>query len=385
MRYKVKKVYVPLIFIIDFIGHAIFFPFRLFKKRMQINKIKKILIIRLDNIGDILVTTPSIRALREKFKEARIDILVKSYTKDLVKNNPYIDNVIVFDSPWLHRKAKLNPFGSLKFFLKNELIKRLRSEKYDLALEFHTDPRNILLMFLIKARYRLGHAVRGLGFLLTHAVPYKENAHIVDKHAAIVECLGCSVKDKKTDLFIDAGTAIKMKKAAGKTGNKIICLNPGTGRLNKYWFNERWAKLADYLVERYDLDIAFTGDKNDLKDIDEIMGFMKNRKRCNVFAGKLSLLETSALIKNSRLMVSTDSGPLHLAKAVGTPVVGLYGPVNPVEWGYKDKKSAYVSGFNKCTCKYLPDCIRKTDRYLCMKSISVQDILKAVEGLKIAS
>ncbi len=378
--YKTSKLWWPLLLLIDFVGYLFFGWQRFFSKKINPDDIKKILIIRLDNIGDVVVTTPSLRALRKRFSKARIDILIKGSTKELLDNNSNIDKVIVFDPPWHKASGALNLLDSINFFLtNNKLIKKLRSQKYDLAIEFHTDPRNILLMYLINAKRRIGHSTRGFGFLLTNIVSFNDNQHIIKRHLDISKYLGCNVSNTSTEIFTSKRVEINIKDIFLKEhiSGKIVCLNPGTGRINKYWPNKNWSILADKIIEKYNATILFTGSKDDLKNLKEITNHMKF-KQFKIFAGKLNIIETAALIKRCNLFISTDTGPMHIAKAVGIPLIGLFGPVNPEHWGYKDEKSSYVSGFDNCSCKYISDCIRKTDKYKCMKNISIRQVLSKV-------
>lgn len=382
MLYWVDWKFKPLLFLIDFIGYTVFFPFSFFRRQIAPARIKKILVIRLDNIGDILVTTPALRALRKRFPNAKIDVLVRPQLKELLQGNLNINKILCLDIPWLHKGGAVNLLDSIKFFFGNHpTIKQLKQERYDLAIEFHTDPRNIFLLWKINATHRIGHAVRGLGFLLTKIVPFAYDTHIIDRHLSIPYALGAEKESQTLDLAIPAKVTQKVKELLVKTNvvSDFVCLNPGTGRVNKFWVNEYWALLADKLIEKYDLQVVFTGGKEDTKDFDEIFKNVKCREKVVSFVGKTSLMECAAVIKQSKLCISTDSGPMHLAKAVGTPVIGLFGPIPPEQWGYKDETSDYVVKKIECSFCDKPDCIRTVDRYLCMRLITVNDVLKKAE------
>ncbi len=375
-KYELKPIYKPFVQVIDFLGSIMFSPFKP-KEKIINSDIKSILLIRLDNMGDVLTTTPAIRAIKKGFPNSKIDILIRPATKDLIKNHPAIDKVIEFDSPWLHRSGALNILESFKAFKSNPIISQLRQKHYDLAIEFHTDPRNLLLTYIIGAKRRLGHDVRGLGFLLTDVVPYKKGNHIIERNLLLPEYLDCKAKDKHTDLFLDKPSFTQADRWIEKNiRGQFICINPCTGRPNKFWLDQRWAQVADQLIEKLGITVVFTGAKQDTDRINNIISQMKNRSSAKVAAGSLSLLASAALFKRSKLLLATDTGPLHIAKAMRTPIIGLFGPVDPKEWGYDDKTSITIDKFKDCKCKYLPDCVQE-DKYLCMRGISVQEVVEA--------
>lgn len=373
-----KPFYRPIVYSFDRMGRLLSYPF-IDRKGPAGGKVRKVLLIRLDNIGDVLTTTPAIRALRKRYSGAKIDILIRPDTKPLIAHNPDIDRVIVFDSPWLHRSGRLNFIQSLRALSKDPIIGDLRRNDYDLAIEFHTDPRNILLTYLTGAKRRIGHDVRGLGFLLTDIVPWKDHLHIIDRTFLITDYLGAKRQGKDTVLRVgkeDENRAdVWIKK---NVQGDFICLNPCTGRPNKFWLDDRWAKVADILSKEWGVEIVFTGGKADLSRIANITKMMRDKPK--VAAGDLSLGSSAALFKRAKMLIATDTGPLHMARAVGTPVVGLFGPIDPKEWGYNDRTSVSIGHYNECVCKDLPDCVGK-DRYLCMRRLTVDEVLGAARGL----
>ena len=361
--YQVNWKYKPLLFTIDIIGYILFSPYWVFKKRIKENEIKKILVIRIDEIGDVLLTTPVLRALRKRFPDAGIDVLIKNDTKELLDDNPNIDKLILCEQPWLKK--------SINLFYYISLIRKLRKEKFDLAIEIHPDARNIFLGFF-SARYVIGHKFRGLGFLLdkaTNSNPCKE--HIIQLNLDVVRLIGA---DSNDELDIDYGkkNLQKAKSLIKIAKGKIICINPGAGRANKLWLNDKWAKLADALIEKYKAQIIFVGSYEEQGLIKDIQSYMKNKDQSINMAGKTTLLDLAALIKMCKLLIATDSGPLHIARAVKTPLIGLYGTVDPKIWGYNDKYSRIVckaSKFDENRGKVMMDLIQ------------VEDVLREVKDL----
>ena len=327
--YKVKNIYKPFLFLIDLIGYALFFWIRF--KKFDEEKIKKILIIRLDHIGDVLLTTPTFRALRNKFPKTKIDVLVRPFTKELLIGNKNINKVIALNPPWFSREKTsiLNLFE----FIKNNF------RKYDLVIELHADPRNIILALLV-GTYRIGFGIRGFGFLLNKVARYdKKIKHQIERNLDVVSAIGADTKNKELELNLTKKEISFADKIFDKYKLKrAICINPGTGRIHKYWFNDRWAKVADTLIKKYNSKIILTGSKEDVKDCKEIYDFSKNKEKIINLCGETSLRQLAAIIKKCMLFLGPDTGPMHTARAVKTPLIGLFGPVDPREWGYKEEK-----------------------------------------------
>lgn len=371
------------LFAIDLLGGIITFPIRN-KKSIDHSQIKKILLIRLDYIGDVLVTTPAIRGLRKKYPQAHIDVVMRPSTCQLLRSNPAVHSTIPFDPPWLKHMGGIKLFDTLRTFWDNATIRRLKEEQYDLVIEFHTDPRNILLSWMIGGRYRVGHADRGLGFLLTHPVPFEDSGHIISRTHRLVGYLGCGEELATLDLYLspdDESEGQRVMKEHWLRKREFICLNPGTGRINKHWQIPSWADLADQIVDKYGVTVAFTGSSEDLPEIYQIMGLMRNGKRAVVLAGKTSLCGLAELYRHARAVVCTDTGPMHIAKSVGAKLVALFGPVNPLMWGYTDGSSRVVVKKQTCSFCDRPDCIRKSQRYLCMTEISPKDVMAELKSL----
>lgn len=382
-QYRVSRSFKPALFMIDLIGGLLVGPKR-DKGPMDLDSIKKILLIRLDNIGDVLVTTPSIRALRKRYPKSEIHILVRPCTAGLVTHNSHLNQVIQFEPPWLHRSGALRIWDSLMAFRDNATIRRLKEEKYDLVIEFHTEPRNIMLAWASKGRYRIGHADRGLGFLLTHIVPYEDSGHIIDRTQRLTEYAGCASELPVLDLNLSSADESNGQKAMKENWlrkREYVCLNPGTGRVNKRWPNERWTELADAIIDKHNATIAFTGSSDDLPDIYQTISKMRNGQKAVVLAGKTTLGGLAEVYRHAKAVVCTDTGPMHIAKSVGVPLVALFGPVNPLIWGYCDDTSRTVIHKQPCSFCDRPDCELKKDKYACMTAITPKEVMRELKAV----
>ena len=382
-QYRVSAPFNVLLFCIDTLGGFVTLPFRRFYT-IDHASIKKILLIRLDYIGDVLVTTPAIRALRKKYPEAAIDVVCRPLTAQLLRANPNVTTVIPFDPPWLKHMGGVKLWDTIRTFWDNATVRRLKEERYDLVIEFHTDPRNILLSWIIQGRYRIGHADRGLGFLLTHPIPYEDSGHIIDRTNRIVQYLGCGQELPTLDLYLsseDESEGQRVMKEHWLRKREFICLNPGTGRINKRWALASWSELADAIIDKYGVTAAFTGSTEDLLDIYQIIGAMRNSKRTVVLAGKTSLGGLAEVYRHAKAVICTDTGPMHIAKSVGARLVALFGPVNPIIWGYTHSTSRVVVEKQTCSFCDRPDCIRKTEQYLCMTQIQPAGVLAQLKSV----
>lgn len=366
MTYKVQWKYKPLLFVIDIIGYSLFF----WKKFIPLKRnIRKILVIRLDHIGDVLLTTPVIRALKQKMPGAKIDLLIRPFTKELIITNNQINKIHTLNPPWFNRESA-SFLNLTKFILKNIL-------NYDLVVELHADPRNILLAGLVGKKI-IGYNIRGLGFLLTKSAKYKDKAHILEKNLNIARLIGAN-SESKIDIFLEKEDLMFADKIFKRNNiKKAFCIVPGTGRVNKFWFNDRWAKLADYLIKKYNAKIIFLGGKKDNELIKNITKMMKSKNYLNL-EGKTTLRGSAAIIKRAKLLVSPDTGPMHMAKSFNIPLVSLFGPVDPKIWGYNDSRSKSVYVRLDCSFCDLPVCHNKTQKNACMAHISVSDVIKSIE------
>ncbi|MEM4247193.1 MAG: glycosyltransferase family 9 protein [Candidatus Woesearchaeota archaeon] len=326
--YETRLIFKPFIALIDTLGYAVFWWRRL--KRMP--EPKKILCIRIDHIGDVLLTTPAFRALRKRFPNARIDVLIRSFSKGILKGNKNIDRIIEFDALWLGLYGRRATAEETR-----KKINELATERYDIVIDFHADPRNILLARRV-GKYTVGYGVRGFGFLHNKVVRYPCNTHQIQRNLALVRALGA---DSSPNLELHISDTAKrnaqlLLKKAGR--HKLVCITPASGRKEKYWLNERWANVADSLIERYDVFIVLTGRKTDAVDVSEIISAMKHKKKVINLVGKTSLQDLCAVIKRCAFFVGPDTGPAHIARAFNVPLLELFGPEDPNRWGYSEEK-----------------------------------------------
>ena len=366
-----KKV---LLNFIDIFGKLIFDNKFLKKKRiLSVSEINKLLIIEIWSIGDLIMITPLLIALRNKLPTVEITLLSKSYASELLKYSP-VNKYVFFDFPWTrfagkYKVWKWNWLGLLK------LIKRLREEKYDLSLDARGDFRNNLLSFLIGAKRRIGYDWTGGGYFLTDVAQFDyNNGHRVDAWLNLLNYLGIKVESPKPYLSVakdeeEWAESFLREKGIGE-GDLVIGIHPGARIKTRCWPLDRFAEVADYIKDNYKSKIIVFIEPDDYgQDIPIKKEHLKV---------KVSLRQLIALIKQLNLLICNDGGAMHIATAVDTPVVAIFGPTNPVWFGpYGNNHSIIIKEDIKCRpcfdyCKYKePFCITK---------ISVEEVLKEVDS-----
>ncbi len=319
----------PLLCFIDAFFGVIFF----WKKNTLPKNIKRILIIRIEHIGDVLLATPLFRALRRTYPDARIDVLVRSIASPVLARNNDV-RAVVCNVPWLSEG------GSWKGVFR--VVSQLRKKPYDVVLEPHGDPRNIILASVV-GTYRIGFANRGLGFLLDCSLPYDAQQHIIERNLTLARPLSVGDAGRELSLSLSQRDLVFARNLFKKHKIKdAVCLSPGVGagRDEKLWTVEGWASLADSLSET-GCDLIFNGGPSQKDLVGSILHQMKTEKYLNV-CGTTTLLQSAAIIGKCNVLISIDSGPVHIARALGTPLVGLYGSHDPAMCGYTDERSISI-------------------------------------------
>ena len=306
------------------------------------NDYKNILIVRTDRIGDVVLTTPAIKALREAYPGSKISILVAPATRDLVDGNICLDEVLVDDREGEHK--------GLRGFIK--LIKSLRKEKFDCALLLHTKKRTNLTCFLSRIPVRIGYKNNKFGFLLNRPIPdvrYKGEKHEAQYCLDVLKEIGIECHDVDVDLPVKED-ALRWVDQFRREHNisendRLIAIHAGASDPAKRWPENRFAELVDALIGRYHAKIVMIGASDADSIIKRIISLAKN-DAVNL-AGKTTVGQLAGLLMGCGLLVSNDSGPVHVAVGVGTPVVSVFTRnqpgINPERWRPLGEKARVVS------------------------------------------
>ena len=353
--------------------------------KLSPEKIEKILIIRLSAIGDVVHCLPTLRILRQKFPQAQISWAVDELTANLLEGHPYLSQVIVIPARDLEKKLKKLSTLSQSISDIKKIARQLREEKFDLVIDLHGLLKSGLVSYFTRAPIRLVYPLaRDFSqFFATHRVPLiSSSPHVVDKYLDTVRYLGLEIDKVEFPLGLgkkEEAFAERFFKASGLAKEQLLLgLNPGASRLNKQWPPQKFAQLGDRLIKQYNCQIIIFGSPGDLPLVREIASQMKSTPI--LAGGKTSLKELSALISRCDLLVSGDTGPLHLAVAAQVPVVALFGPTDYHYSGPYGEKKQVVSKQLLCgPCFRKGDCPRKT---ICLKGIEVEQVMKAVKKLE---
>jgi heptosyltransferase-1 len=298
---------------------------------------KNILITKPSSLGDIVMALPALRALRMSYPEAKISWLIRPEFAPLIENHPFIDEIIIFDrkllgKAWFHPGA----FGALM-----SLIRKLRRSKFDVIFDFQGLFRTASLVWLsgCKQRFGMANAREFATIFYTDKIPQDiECIHMVDFYLKIIQVAGAS--DFGVEFVFpqnpDAENSVdKLLASRGINGDYAVLIS-GSAHQDKCWPSECFAQLADKISSQYNLSIVATGSASESGIVEKIQE--KAKVPIANLAGQTSLSELVALLKRAKLAVSNDTGPGHIAAAIGIPLVLIFGRSNPIKFEpYKRK------------------------------------------------
>jgi len=334
--YHVHSHYTWLLRILDTAGSF----FRGKKHPFDSKQVKRVAVIRFDHIGDVLLSTPVLRALRHHFPHAHITVLVRPLTADLLEHHPDVDQIIALSPPWFSRGTKdQDSMSSARAF---RMFAREHHKYYDLVVELHADPRNILFGRKI-GKHLVGYDIRGFGFLLDTIATYDPmKKHITQRHLDVVRAIGAEgSRDQEVipalDLTVTSEERKSLRQNYAFTRKPFFIVHPGTGRIVKEWSEQKWNVLVAILLHRIpESSIVLTGNAPErdvcLRIRDSLPAI--DRQRVHVLAGNLNLRMLATIISQAQIIIGPDTGPIHMAYALRTPSVALFGPEDHEVWGY---------------------------------------------------
>ncbi len=323
----------------------------------------KILLIRLSSLGDIVLTTPAIRAVRANFPNAHIAMLVAKQSADVLRENPHLDEIITFD-----RFAKDKDTGEMW-----RIVRLLRERKFTLAIDLQRKFRTEMLMYLSGAPERVGKS-----WLCTTRVLEQGNKHVTEHYFDLLHAVGISAEDPKLELFLaesERRDAVQRLKTAGVVDTRLkVGLFPGAGWKLREWMPERFAAIGDRLVQHFDADVLIFGGQKESELVHTVANLMQTR--VIPFAGNLQIRQLAACIKQCNLFVTNDTGPMHIATAVGTPTISLFGPGNHIRFQPLGALHETIRHAVPCSpCKQFTD---KCKDNICMKGIGVDEVWDSI-------
>jgi heptosyltransferase II len=338
-------------------------------------KFKRILIIQTAFLGDVVLTIPLIMATKKAFPDAYLSVMVIPKGKDILQNNPDIDELIVYD-----KKGKDRSWIAFR-----ALVAKTKAHHFNVAILPHRSFKSALLCFLARIPKRIGFATAAGRFLYTDKVPYRQSIkiHEIDRNLDLLKSLG--VRDKKSTIFIDPGKeavnyALELcNEYEIKAADLVIGINPGSVWPTKRYATEKYAALADRLIQELKATVMIIGSPADAPVADK-MAHEMHETAINL-AGRNSILQMTALMKRFNLLVTNDCGAMHIAVALGVPVVAIFGPTTQDQGFYPYSTKDIVVEKNlpcrPCGKHGGMQCSKKN--FLCMKLITVSDVFDAVK------
>lgn len=363
----------------------------------------RILLVRPDHLGDLLMTTPVLHALKQQAPNAHITIMVGPWSSEIVARHPGIDRVLTCPFPGFQRAAQK---ALAPYILLFNTAKQLRHEHFDLAINLRPDFWwGAALLYLARIPRRVGYALEPGKPFLTHTLPFR-----LPEHAAVSNLRLASVALQAMNYppldepytperyplhFVP--TPGEHKWVTGRLHNEgidtethIVVIHPGSGAAVKLWRTEGWAACANALTKSLtsapQVRIILTGSKNERPMLEDIARDMQSSA---VLVTDATIGQLAALLARAQLVLSVDSGPLHLAVAQGTPTVQLFGPTDPRifgPWGSRERHIVLASTHRCSSCPAIP-CGRldfppqALADHPCVRLITEQQVLAAVEKL----
>ena len=331
---------------------------------------KKIIIWQTAFLGDLILTTPLVESVKNLYPDSYLSLISKPFGKEVFKNNPFLDELIIFD-----KKSMSNW----------QLIKKLKAKKYDIAISPHRSHRASYSLFLARIPKRIGFDKAGFSFLYTDTVPHKfDGTHEIVRNLRLLEVLpeyDKSKIQKNPNLYLNEPEDEFYKNFELEDKN-YVSIAPGSKWATKRWTVEGFSGLINTLLERKE-KVVLIGSSEDEEYTNRILQKVKNENGIVNLIGKTNLRQSFSIIKHSKILISNDSAPVHMAVAFNTPVVEIMGPTVK-EFGFYPFRNGIVVETEGLSCRPCglhghQECPIKTHE--CMTKISVKDVLRAMDDL----
>lgn len=351
------------------------------KQSIREKDFQQILLWEPNWIGDVVLSMPAIQALARRYPEARITAVSQKSSQELLSAHPAVDTAISI------------PYSSEdSVFDKIDFARGLKKYRFDLAVTFPNSLRGAGMTFLSGAKVRLGYNTEGRSALLSHPAAMTERIkamHRAEYFLNILQPLGLESAPQEFDQIVpdSARRAVqgRLESLGLREGGFLAVIHPGASKPERGWHAKRYGILCQRLVKDYGAKIILLGASGEEPLLDEIKNYCPSDEA--FLFTDLSLLEATALIEHSHLFIGNDSGMIHLAAMVGTPMVGVYGPGDPRTTGpvTAQGKSAVVTRnypCSPCRQKFFKECKPSAhNKPYCLEDISVKDVVEAVQDL----
>lgn len=333
--------------------------------------LKKILVVQTAFIGDVILTLPLVQSIKKFIPDSEIHFLTIPYSAGVTKNHPDITSCIIYDKHGVDK--------GIKGFLRK--LKELRAHKYDIAFVPHRSFRSALLVFLSNINLRIGFDVSSGRFLFNRIIKYKNNLHEIERNLSLLEGLSLNVSDKVYPrLYPDINDVEFVDKIFSELKidiEKKVCVAPGSVWNTKRWSKEGYIELIKKLTTMK-IVVFLIGGKEDYELCRYIENNVNRTELINL-CGRLTLLQSAEIMRRSQLLITNDSAPVHIASAMDTPVVEIYGPTTP-KFGFYPYSSRSVvlevNGLDCRPCRIHGSRKCPTGKFECMTQIKHEEVMK---------
>ena len=334
---------------------------------------QNILVIKISAIGDVILSIPSLRAIRQKFPKANIKVMVGLKARNSLKGCPYINDIIVCD---FEGKDK-GLFGLLR------LAAILRRHHFDIVMDLQNNRKSHLLSFLSFSPLRFGYKNGKLSFLLNRGIKdTKGPLGPIEHQFRVLNSIGASSDDKHLELWPSKEDEVWARGFLDSnwigTTQLLIGINMGA---SERWATKRWpvsniAKLCDELAKKFRARVIITGIRKDIKTAKKLSDMTKSKPI--IACGKTNITQLAALMKHCKVFITGDSAPIHVATAIGVPFVALFGPTDPKRHLVSFENGIVLKKDLRCSPCYKSRCLLN---YRCMKRINVDEVVGAVRKM----
>jgi len=345
---------------------------------------KKILIIRLSAIGDVVDVLPALRYLRSNFPESRISWLVEDRASAILSDHPDLNEVIVFPrKKWQREILKVSKtISTLSDIL--SFYRKLHDEHYDLVLDFQGNLKSGIMDLITGTENRVGFGkgfCKEFNYLFTmyKVYPQNEREHRIDKNLSLLKGIGFNAEFQNPEFptsRLDQEYISKFIDENNKCSIPLIIVNPCSSEYGSYkrWSTLNYARLTDMILEKYDVKVVFIWGPNELEIVNEIISQMKQKA---LVSCKTTIKQLIELIRRADLFVGGDTGPLHIASTLCIPTMAIFGPKDPMLYGPYHENTAIINKELPCS----PCRDRTCSDPKCLTTILPEEVLQEVNKL----
>lgn len=343
-----------------------------------------IFVLQLDEIGDVLLSTPALRQLRRLYPRAKITVAVRRPGYEILSGNPDIDQLLMIDLPRFRTGVAGMKKDGRNIKIAAAPLKARLGTSFDLGIDLRADLRTIYLLKKIGIPHRLSQAIRGGGFWLSHVAPYLGLQHEVERKLSIISFLRPSISlptDLKLKIWLGSADQQRaeeiLKKNGVSFGEKYIVIHPFAGWKPKEWPADRFTQMAQYLAESRRCKVLIIGSSAEKAEAQKIAQATRHPAVINL-AGQMDLKATGAVIAGAKLFLGNDSGPLHLACATQTPAIALFGQNTPRRYGPWQNRNITLYHSVECSPCAQTKCQRQPR---CLELITTEEVKGAIKKL----